>query len=412
MHIRPYDPTQDEEAAYRIWVEIGWLDRGKEEQRQAMNVFIKGCQALVAEVRGEAESLTLTTPATLRYQNETLEFSAVTGVMTSLITRKQGLAGRTTARAIANAAMDGALVTGLGIFDQGFYDKLGFGNMPYHHAFSFDPETLLVDISPQIPHRLDQGDWDAAHQNRLTRLQGHGSCSLIPAEVTQSEMMWSENGFGLGYFDETSGELTHHMWLSTENRGHGPYHVWWWAYQNGEQLMELLGLLKTLSNQVYTVRLIEPPQIQFQDLLKQPFRHRQTTDKSKHENRAGSSSYYQVRMLDIPGCIAKTHLECEPLRFNLTLSDPIARYLDDDLTWRGTGGSYVVELGPDSHAELGNQPTWPTLSASVGAFTRLWLGVRPASSLTITDTLTGPESLIETLDRTLRLPTPNLDWGF
>ena len=148
MHIRPYDPTQDEAAVYRIWVEIGWLDRGKEEQRQAMNVFIKGCQALVAEVRGEAESLTLTTPATLRYQDETLEFSAVTGVMTSLITRKQGLAGRVTARAIANAAIDGALVTGLGIFDQGFYDKLGFGNMPYHHAFSFDPETLLVDISP------------------------------------------------------------------------------------------------------------------------------------------------------------------------------------------------------------------------------------------------------------------------
>jgi predicted acetyltransferase len=412
MRIRPYNPETDNQAVHRIWVEIGWLEKGNKKQRQAMDTFIEGCQALVAEVRKEAECLVLTTPATLRYQKATLKFSAVTGVMTSLITRKKGLAGHVTARAIADAAMDGADVTGLGIFDQGYYNKLGFGTMTYLNAFTFDPAALLVQRSSRIPHRLSEENWKHVHRNRLTRLQGHGSCSLTPPEVTKSEMMWSDNGFGLGYYDETSGELTHHMWISSKDREHGPYNVWWWAYRNASELTELLGLLKTLSNQVYTVRLIEPPQIQFQDLLKEPFRHRRTTAKSKHENQARSSAYYQVRILNLTRCLERTHLACEPVRFNVELSDPIERYLSEERDWRGIGGEYVIELGPDSHAELGREHSLPTLTASVGAFTRLWLGVRPASNLTITDKLKGPASLIERLDQALRLPAPKLDWGF
>lgn len=412
MHIRPYDPAIDKQAIHRIWVEIGWLEKGKENQRQALDTFIEGCQALIAEVRGEAECLALTTPATMKYQDEILDFSAVTGVMTSLITRKQGLAGRVTARAIANAAMNGAHLTGLGIFDQGFYNKLGFGTMPYLNTFKFDPATLLVDTTPRIPERLSTEDWEQAHRNRLTRMQSHGSCSLTPPAITKSEMMWTDNGFGLGFSDEVTGELTHHIWLSTQDKEHGPYSVWWWAYHNGDELLELLGLLRTLSNQVYSVQLTEPPQIQFQDLLKEPFRHRRTTSKSKHENQARSSAYYQVRILDLLRCLEHTHLAFEPIRFNLELTDPIKHYLDDKLSWQGIGGEYTVELGPDSHAFKGCEPSWPTLTASVGAFTRLWLGVRSASSLAITDTLSGPSSLLQALDRALRLPKPDFDWGF
>jgi hypothetical protein len=393
-------------------VEIGWLEEGKENHHQAMDIFLEACQALVAEIREEAECLVLTTPATIQYQEETLHFSAVTGVMTSLIARKQGLAGHVTARAIANAAMDGAHVTGLGIFDQGFYNKLGFGTMPYLHSFTFDPASLMVDVSPRIPHRLSEDDWQKIHQNRLSRLRGHGSCTLIPDGITKSEMIWSDRGFGLGYYDEESDELTHHLWLTTDDPEHGPYNVWWWAYSSGDELLELLGLLKTLSNQIYTVRLLEPPQIQFQDLLEEPFRHRQITAKSQHANRGRSSAFHQTRILDLVGCIEATHLPSEPVRFNLDLKDPIENYLDDDSPWRGVGGDYVVELGPNSNAVVGNSPSLPTLAASVGAFTRLWLGVRPASSLTITDDLSGPSALIKTLDHSLRLPTPRLDWGF
>jgi hypothetical protein len=48
----------------------------------------------------------------------------------------------------------------------------------------------------------------------------------------------------------------------------------------------------------------------------------------------------------------------------------------------------------------------------VNAFTRLWLGVRSATSLSWTDHLQAPESLLNQLDNALRLPTPMPDWDF
>jgi hypothetical protein len=48
----------------------------------------------------------------------------------------------------------------------------------------------------------------------------------------------------------------------------------------------------------------------------------------------------------------------------------------------------------------------------VNAFSRLWLGVRPASGLAVTDDLAGPSALLEQLDRVLLLPEPKPDWDF
>ena len=100
------------------------------------------------------------------------------------------------------------------------------------------------------------------------------------------------------------------------------------------------------------------------------------------------------------------------MRFNLALHDPIERFLDEGAPWRGISGDYVVALGPHSGAELGRDETLPTLTCSVGAFTRLWLGVRPATGLAVTDELEGPEELLRELDGVLRLPEPKLDWDF
>jgi hypothetical protein len=54
----------------------------------------------------------------------------------------------------------------------------------------------------------------------------------------------------------------------------------------------------------------------------------------------------------------------------------------------------------------------PTLTASVGAFTRLWLGVRSATGLAVTDDLDGLPELLSALDEILRLPVPNIGWEF
>lgn len=97
---------------------------------------------------------------------------------------------------------------------------------------------------------------------------------------------------------------------------------------------------------------------------------------------------------------------------HLNLSDPIEKYLEEKSPWRGVAGDYVVTLGLSSSAERGTDPTLPTLTASVGAFTRMWMGVRPASGLTMTDDLAGPPELLAALNRVLRLPEPKLDWDF
>jgi hypothetical protein len=184
------------------------------------------------------------------------------------------------------------------------------------------------------------------------------------------------------------------------------------AYQNWDQFLELMALLKNFGDQVRQVRLREPSDIQLQDLLVQPFRYRQLTEKSKYENIARASAYWQLRICDLPGCLAQTHLGGEAVRFNLKLSDPIEKYLEDDTPWRGVAGDYVVTLGPSSGAEQGTDSSLPTLTASVGAFTRMWMGVRPATGLSATDELAGPPELLAALDRALRLPRPRLDWDF
>jgi hypothetical protein len=48
----------------------------------------------------------------------------------------------------------------------------------------------------------------------------------------------------------------------------------------------------------------------------------------------------------------------------------------------------------------------------VGAFTRMWLGVCPATRLAVTDNLRGPQGLLDDLDRILCIPEPHPDWDF
>jgi hypothetical protein len=407
--LREYNRETDREAVLRIWREVGWIEDDKQEE--IADTFIAGCRGFVAEVDGSVECFVNTTPATVRYLDRDLTLAAVAGVTTSRVARKQGLASQLTARAVAADAADGALVAGLGVFEQGFYNQLGFGSGGYEHWISFDPAQLRIEVSPRIPRRVTADDWAAVHASRLARLRGHGACNLLPPEITKAEMMWVKNGFGLCYCDGPQGELTHHVWCKAEGQ-HGPYSVYWMSYQTMGQFLELMALLRNLGDQVRLIKMCEPQGIQLQDMLQQPFKHRQMTEKSKFEGRMHASAYWQMRICDLPGCLERTHLRCDELRFNLKLADPIERYLDDNTPWRGVSGDYVVTLGPSSGAEPGVDDDLPMLTASVGAFTRLWLGVRPATGLAVTDELAGPSELLEQLDWALLLPAPKPDWDF
>jgi hypothetical protein len=410
MLIRPYNPETDVESLRRIWREIGWL---KDDQTAPLDRMLEAGRAYVAELDGAAESFALTTMGSLRHLDQELPKSFVQAVGTSRIARRRGAALRVTAQAIARDVADGALVAGLGIFDQGFYDRLGFGNGPYIRWSRFDPATLRVEPNRRPPVRLGKDDWRDMHDNRLRRRRGHGALNLTPPEATHAELEWTERGFGLGFRDGPNGELTHHIWLgNSDDPENGPYRIWWLAFETVEQFHELLGVLKGLGDQVGAIRLVDPPGIQMQRLIDKPFRQRLITRKAEHEVESVSWSYWQVRICDLAACLARTKLNGETLRFNLRLTDPIEPYLPDDAAWRGTGGEYIVTLGPTSGAESGRDASLPTMTTTINTFTRLWLGVRPASGLIFSDELDAPHELIGKLDEVLRLPEPCPDWDY
>ncbi len=408
LEIANYDPDQDAQAVQRIWREVGWIDA---ERAPMVSRYFECGDAYVLRLQGEAECAVHTTPGTMRYGAVDLDLAAVTAVTTSRVARKLGAAGRLTARAMAAQAGNGAEVSALGMFEQGFYDRVGFGSGSYEHRFVFDPASLTVEQRFRPPRRLTAADWPEVHACMGRRRRGHGGCTLTPPRVVECEMAWTDDAFGLGYRDAADGGLSHFVWGEAPGE-HGPYEINWIGYETVEQLMELLALVKGLGDQVSSVAMLEPPDIQLQDLLKQPFRQRRNTERGKFANQHETMAYWQLRILDVARCLGKTCLPGPDLRFNLRLNDPVTEHLDGDNAWPGAGGDYVVTLGETSAAEPGVARSLPTLEASVGPFSRMWFGVRSASVLAATTDLRADPGLLGALDEKIRLPQPRPGWDF
>jgi len=410
MIIRLYSPKKDKQAVRRVLREVSWLrDEGPEGLR-AWDAWFRSGRAYVAELAGAPECYVTTMPGTLKFQDDELSLCCVTGVATSRVARKQGLAGRTTARAVAECAASTDLAA-LGVFEQGYYDRLGFGTGVYEFDVRFDPADLTVTRKPRVPVRITQNDWRDVHDARLRSLRCHGGATVIPPEFTLHRMTRSKNAFGLGYRDK-KGRITHHFWCDASEPYAGPWRIMWVTYENYDQLLELIALMKGLGDQVRTLIMTQPPHVQLQDLIRRPGRSRIAREDSKHRTGIIAQAFWQVRVNDIPACLAKTHLRADALTFNLALTDPITAFLDKSSRWKGAAGNYVVTLGRKSSAVRGTKRSLPTLSASVNAFTRMWLGVLPATTLAATDDLSADAALLARLDNALVLPKPHLNWFF
>lgn len=407
MEIRDYDEDRDHAAVQRIWREVGWLGHDEKLPRP----LVRESDSIVFTIDGEPECCVMSVPGTIRHGDEDVALGAVTAVTTSHIARRMGVARKLTSRMLARQAQDGLAVSALGIFDQGFYNTVGYGNGCYVNEITFDPATLETGRPFRRPKRLTKRDSGDMYQAMLNRKRTHGGCNLHSPQMIRAEFGWLDNFFALGYYDGPDGSLSHFVFGEMKDE-HGPYRVVYMAYQTTNQLLELLSMLASLGDQVNAITMLEPPDIQLQDLLKQPFRTRRGTRGSKLASDHDAYACWQMRMLDVPKCLQATHLDTKPLSFNLYLTDPVAEFLTGDNDWTGVGGEYIVTLGEESSAELGMSSSLPMLSASVGAFTRLWLGVRPASSLAVTDDLEGDDELLKNLDRTLCLPLPNTGWDF
>lgn len=411
MDWRIFHPDHDLDAATRIWHEIGWLNKHDPQARRGMEAFTVAARGYVVEVHRKPECFVFRTPGTLRYQQEDLGLTAVTGVATGRNARKQGFALQLTARAVAEAADEGAAVAGLSTFEQGYYDRIGFGTGAYEHLWGFDPDRLLVNAKVRAPHHLTLEHIEAVHDSRLERWRGHGAVTLESERMTRSTMLRTENGFGLGYFDDEVETPSHCLWCGTSQPARGPYFVAFMAWKTREQFLELMGLIKQWGDQIRLVLMLEPAGIQLQDLMDRPTAHFWSTEGGQFASGGRARAHYQYRILDLERCIRATNASRD-VDFNLVLDDPMTQSNLDGVAWGGIAGTYRVSLGAESAVEAGCDDTLPTLTATASAFTRLWLGVRPASGLSFTDAVSGPSELLSALDDALRLPAPVSDWQF
>ncbi len=407
---RMFDHKRDIKSIQRIWIECGWID-DEEDEKEIVSDFFRHGETEIATIDDEAECSVHWTEGHIRYQEETLDLGAVTAVTTSHVARKLGYAKVLTARSLARQYEAGKVVSALGMFDQGFYDKVGYGTGPYENLVQFDPASLKVDYPFRPPKRITADDYKQVHEALCNRRKFHGAVDLHPAESVQFELKWTDKPFGLGYFDGPDGSLSHFIWGDRKNE-HGPYEITARAYRSREQLMELLALIKSLGDQVSSFSTLEFGEFQLQDLISQPFRTRRATKGGSHPQLLEACAFWQIRILDLPGCLARTHLPGPGIRFNLELTDPVTEVLAGDMNWQGTAGHYVIDLGEESSARPGRESQLPNMKASINAFSRFWFGVRPASHLAITDNLMAEEKLLRKLDQVVRLPKPHLGWDF
>jgi predicted acetyltransferase len=396
-------------AIYRIWKECGWISDDINEKK-SLDAFLKGSNNQIVELNGAPECHITTSPGKMSYGESTLKLTAVSAVTVSRILRKQGAASALLASMLIEEAELGADVAGLGMFEQGYYNRLGFTTMGYEHWYSFDPAKLSLYKKGGIPERLTKENWKAVHKNLTERIKGHGSVTLDPPELIKAEMLWSKKGFGLGY--KHNGKLTHHVWFSTDDVETGPYFVRWMAYSNWDQFLECMGIIKSLEEQVRTISMREPAHIQLQDFIDKPFQLQTITRKSKFESRMRAIAYQQLRILNLEKSIAAVSYEGTPFSFNLILTDPLEEHLPKKGTYKGCGGEYTVNIGKTSSITRKTTQGLPLISGSIGGFTRLWMGTVPASTIGLTEDLKIDTQLIEQLQKAFYKPYATCDWDY
>ena len=406
--IRAYKP-EDLEHSLRIFREIGWMD-GKDSDKDVFMAYIDEGNSLVADLNGEVEVFVVTRSGCCKYLEDDIPFSAVTGVATSRVARQQGLAGGVTAMAIAESAKNGAAMSILGIFDQGYYEKFGYGNTVNHRISTIDPSQLKVPRLSRSPKRLSKNDAKAMHECRCRRKRYHGGCNLNGSGETKATTIWQEHGFGLG-FENENGMLTHFLWIEPKGE-HGPYNVCFTGWETHEQFIELLSVLNSLSDQIHGVRMADPPRLQLQDFLTRPHATRRARKGGDFDINVVSQIWMQCRILDLPVCVGAMKCCGPPVSFNLELTDPIEKYLPKESSWRGIGGNWTIRIGENSSATLGSDPALQTASCTVNDLSRIWFGSSTAESVSVTGDFRSDPELIQAIDRVVCIPTPVVDWDF
>jgi hypothetical protein len=401
--IRTAHLADDFDGIHGVWRELEWIRDGARD-RLAIESLAGAGHNLVVDIDGIQAHAT-SHRAIFRHTRTDLDSCLVAGVLVGRTARRQGWARKLTAELVSTGAQKGAAVSMLGVFDQGFYERLGFGMGPAVHFSRFDPRAIKVDVPDRTPVRLTPDDNERILANRLRGPVGHGAFRDPNPGVQLAEMSWGErDSFGLGY-EDAHGALTHHVWFKSEGED-GPWRIKWLAWETPQQLRELMGLLKSQADQIFTMSLYEPAGLFVQDWLARPGRQVGVRKQGSHRLGCEAEAWWAVRIVDMPVCIAAVQAFL-PLSLVVEIDDPMAA---ESAAWNGVGGPWTLHLDRTSSATRGSTERLPVLRAGVAAFSQLWMGSRTARALSCLGLLDGPPELIDALDDALRLPLPDADW--
>jgi hypothetical protein len=420
LDLNPFDFDRDMESVLRIWHETGWYD-GEDRQRAQIKAFFKANEgrSLVARLDGQAESVVHCTLGSMRYGTapaaREISVGAITAVTTSRVARKLGAASRLTARTIAEMGDDGAAVALLGMFEQGFYDRFGFGVGPYEHNVWAYPGSLRVPAEYRTPERFDfEHHSDELHEAVVSRYRTHGGVVIGGERSTATVVNLDQQVSVYGY--RTEGSISH--WMAVEHTEEfGPDRVVAWAFQSPQQCLELLRLVQEWGDQVDLIRFIEPAWMQAQDFDADPVHNYRRTKGSKVHVRTDADAWWQVRIVNMDTCIAAMEPVAEPFEVVAEIEDPVADHLADSGysgSWEPLSGVWRLSFGRQHRAErLADTSRNVDLRTSVNALSRWWLGVLPASSLGVIRQMDASHDLLRLLDPlTAQLPRPHPGWDF
>lgn len=409
MHIRKLELESDLDSMVRIWQEVGWISR---EEKEAVKTLFQAGDGYAADLEDKLEATLLSLPADMKYGEDLLALQALSGLVVSPRARRQGLAGRLMTQVLEEAVRSGQALSALVMFEQGFYDGLGFGLGGYRNIFTFDPDLLDVEMEAGIPERLTAGDWGPIHRALEERCRAHCGLNITSADFIKAEMEWDKGeGYGLGFRDG-EGKISHFVWLWRRGDAHGPLMVKFLAWQTQDQLLELLSLISSLGDQIHAVQMSEPHSLRLRDFITYPHKQERITAESKYSYKSRVEAPWQLKILDLERCVNALSLEGIELEFNLELDDPLLEHVDSDSPAVITG-DYSLKLGVQSDLKQGEVQGLPTLSASIDAFTRLWLGAASPLELSASSMFSAPPGLLEELEQAFRrLPEPNLELYF
>lgn len=397
MDIRAYEAERDRAHVERIWREVGWIT--DDDGAAALPHFLDGGHVTVGLADGEAECCVSIHDATWRQDRTDLACALVSSVTTSWVGRRRGFAGTMLRRQLVAAAGRGDAVSVLGMFDQGFYDRLGFGTGASVLRHQFDPDTLRIDVAPRPVRRLGVDDVPAVHDLLQRRPRTHGGVVVHDEGFTRGEYLWTEERMTLGLHDE-DGRLVGVL-IGKATGEHGPLEVYVLVGETSDELLELVGLLRQLGDQYRLVWLADPPELVLEDLLDQPYRHRFTSKGAAHPHQITAGAWWQLRVLDLVAVTAALPASSTDVTVVVDVQDPLAA---GDDGWDGVHGRWRLSFGAAPTAERTDAAA--DIVAGAGAVSRLLTGVAKASHLALSDHLDGPPDVLAALDDAITLPEP------